>query len=184
MNWLSLLLVAGIALFTWRAYRIGFIRELVSLSALILAIPVAGLLYDDLARKLDPIITNPLLARLVAFLAILIAVIIAGQVGAHLLKRTVNLLNLGWADQWAGAAFGLLKGVLLAQVLLIALVAYPKPDVRETIDNSSVATFLLDSAPAVLALLPTHFDEAIDAFPGILVHEEEPPGARAPTASR
>ena len=98
MNWLSLLLIGILALATWRAYMTGFVRELVSLCVTILAIPVAGVFYDDLFRKLNPIIENKDLCYLVSFLAILVGVIIAGQVAAHLLKRFVSLLNLGAAD--------------------------------------------------------------------------------------
>ncbi len=113
MNWLSIALLVVIGLSTWRAFVNGFIRELVSLCVAILAIPIAGVFYDDLYRKLSPIISNETLAKLVAFLAILAGVIIAGQVVAHLLKRTVAMLNLGAADRLAGAAFGFLKAVII-----------------------------------------------------------------------
>lgn len=164
VDWLSLLLVAILGLLAWRGYANGFIRELVSLSAVILAIPVAGLLYDDLAAKLDPIVDNPTLSALLGFVGILAGVIIAGQVGAFFLKRTVEILNLGWVDSWAGGAFGFLKAFLVCQVMLIALVAFPRPDLRDEIDGSPVAGWLLDTAPAVMALLPGAFERGLDAF--------------------
>lgn len=164
MNWLTLVLIAILGFITWRAYRNGFVRELVSLSAVILAIPLAGVLYDDLYRKVHPIINSEPLAYLVSFLAIMAGVIIAGQVAAHLLKQTVALLNLGAADQLAGAAFGLLKGILACQVVLLALVVFPKPDLRDAIDGSVLATKLLDAAPPVLAVLPGRFDSGLHAF--------------------
>lgn len=164
MNWLTVLLVVVIAFVTWRAFANGFIRELVSLSAAILAIPVAGIFYPHLFRKLNPIITNDTAAYLVSFLAILAGVIIGGQVVAHLLKGTVKMLNLGAVDQLAGAGFGFIKVVIICQVILIALVRFPSPDLQSTIDNSAVASKLLDTAPAVLAFLPKTFDTAIHEF--------------------
>lgn len=164
MNWLSIALLVVIGLSTWRAFVNGFIRELVSLCVAILAIPIAGVFYDDLYRKLSPIISNETLAKLVAFLAILAGVIIAGQVVAHLLKRTVAMLNLGAADRLAGAAFGFLKAVIICQVVLIALVTFPEPDLQSTIDDSPLATALIDSAPMILAFLPKTFDAQIDLF--------------------
>lgn len=186
MNWLTLVLVAILGFITWRAYRNGFVRELVSLSAVILAIPLAGVLYDDLYRKVHPIINSEPLAYLVSFLAIMAGVIIAGQVAAHLLKQTVALLNLGAADQLAGAAFGLLKGVLACQVVLLALVVFPKPDLRDAIDGSMLATRLLDAAPPVLTVLPGRFDSGLHAFldgveqavPGLAPGATPRPGAR------
>jgi membrane protein required for colicin V production len=159
-----LLLVAFVGFATYRAWRNGFIRELVSLSAVILAIPIAGLFYDDLFPKVQPIIDNEQLARLVSFMAILAGVIVAGQVAAHLLKQGVAMLNLGAADQLAGAAFGFLKAAIICQVILIALIRFPNPDLRETIDASPVARRMVDTAPLVLSILPKGFDEATSVF--------------------
>ncbi|GAB4329630.1 MAG: hypothetical protein Kow0010_14150 [Dehalococcoidia bacterium] len=164
MNWVSILILALLGLLTWRAYRNGFVRELVSLAAVVLAVPVAGLLYDDMVPKVDPIVDNLLLSSLVSFLAIFGGIIIAGQVAAHLLRRSVEVLNLGAADQLAGGAFGLLKGIILCQVLLIALVMFPDPDLRDDIDDSRIARTMLDGTPFVLSILPQRFNEGIDAF--------------------
>ncbi len=164
MNWLTIVLAGVIVLLTWRAYGNGFIRELVSLCVAILAIPIAGVFYDDLTRKLSPIISDETLAKLVAFLSILIGVIIAGQVIAHLLKRVVAMLNLGVLDHVAGGAFGFLKAVILCQVVLIALVTFPSPDVSDSVDASPVAKTLLDTAPVVLAFLPATFDQGMQVF--------------------
>jgi membrane protein required for colicin V production len=164
MNWVTILVLALLAFMTFRAFRNGFVRELVSLSAVILAIPIAGVLYGHLANKLQPIVDNMLLSRLIAFLAIMASVIIVGQVVAHLLKQTVALLNLGGADHLAGAAFGLLKGIIVCQVVLLAFVVFPSPDLRDSIDESPVAKKLLDTTPAVLLVLPGRFDGGVHAF--------------------
>lgn len=164
MNWVTVLILVAIGFLTWRAWRNGFIRELVSLAAVILAIPLAGIFYDDLFPKVEPIIDSTRAAALVSFLAILAGVIIGGQVAAHLLRRSVEILNLGAADQLAGAAFGLVKGILICQVILIAFVAFPKPDLRDDIDDSVSAQTLLDGTPFVLAVLPGAFNRAVDVF--------------------
>jgi membrane protein required for colicin V production len=176
LNWLSLLLIGILALATWRAYTNGFVRELVSLCVTILAIPVAGVFYDDLFRKLNPIITDENLCYLVSFLAILAGVVIAGQVAAHLLKRTVSMLNLGAADSLAGGAFGFLKAFVLLQVVLIALVKFPAPDLQTSIQDSDVATRMLDAAPVILAFLPGGFEQTIDAFRSTVDAASQLPG--------
>jgi membrane protein required for colicin V production len=164
VNWLDLLLVAVIGLVAYRGYSNGFIRELVSIAAVILAIPIAGVLYDDMYPKVEPIVTNQDLAAVVSFVSILAGVIIGGQVVAHLLKRTAEVLNLGFLDAIAGGVFGFAKAVIVAQVLLILLVRYPQPDVRGSIDDSPVANALLDAAPVVLAFLPGTFGAGLDLF--------------------
>lgn len=164
MNWLDVVLLAVIAFSTWRAYANGFIRELVSIAAVILAIPVAGILYDDLFPKVEPIIDNARAAALVSFLMIMAGVIVGGQVAAHLLKRTAEILNLGVFDRLSGGLFGFLRAVLIIQAVLIALVTFPSPDLRDDIDDSPIASALLDSAPAVLAFLPQAFEDGLDLF--------------------
>jgi membrane protein required for colicin V production len=164
VNWLDVILVAAIGFSTWNGFRNGFIRELVSIASVILAIPMAGIFYDDMFPKVEPIVDNRNLAALISFVAILLGVIIGGQVAAHLLKRTAEILNLGVLDRLAGGAFGFLKAVFIAQVILIALVTFPSPDLRDEIDGSPVAKRLLDSAPTVLAFLPEKFDSGADLF--------------------
>ena len=164
MNWVSLVIVAIVALLTWRAFRRGFLRELVGLAALILAVPVAGVFYDDMVPKVEPIIDNALASALVSFAAIFLGVIVAGQLVGYFLRRSVDVLNLGGLDRLLGAAFGFLQGALLCQVALVALVIFPQPDLRASIEDSIIATRLLDGAPDVLAILPDHFREAVDLF--------------------
>ncbi|MGE5594857.1 MAG: CvpA family protein [Hyphomicrobiales bacterium] len=185
MNWVTILLAAVIAMSTWRAYVNGFVRELVSLSAVILAVPIAGIFYDDMFPKVQPIVDSRPLANLVSFLAILGGVIVAGQVGAHVLKQTVAILNLGAADKLAGAAFGLVKAVILCQALLLAFVVFPKPDLRDDIDASPLATALLDTAPPLLSILPARFDEGLDLFldGAQAIDEALPGGSPTPAAT-
>lgn len=164
MNWVSVVLVAAIAWFTWRAYRNGLVRELVMLAAVVFAIPIAGVLYDDMAPKVEPIVANGVLAALISFLAIMVGVVVGGYVVAFSLRQTVEMLNLGAADRLAGGLFGFLKGLLLCQAILIALVMFPNPDLRTEIESSPVARGLLRGAPLALRILPDPFEERVSEF--------------------
>ncbi len=152
MNWLDIAIVAVVGLSTWRAYRNGFIRELVVLVAVILAIPVAGALYSEV------------LAAVVSFLSIMAGVIIGGHVIAHLLRRTAEMLNLGALDSLTGGLFGFLRAALIIQAVLIVLIRYPSPDLRDDIDRSRAANLLLDAAPLTLAFLPRTFETGLEIF--------------------
>jgi membrane protein required for colicin V production len=164
MNWLDVALVGFIGFLTWSAWRTGFVRELVVFASTILAVPIAGIFYERMSPKVNPIVDDPELAKMISFVAILAGVFIAGQVAAHMLKRTVTMLNLGAFDKLAGGAFGFIKAVIICQVALIALVVFQKPDITQTIDDSPVAGKLLDAAPAVLTVLPARFDDGVKLF--------------------
>lgn len=164
MNWVSLVIVVIVVLLTWRAFHRGFLRELVGLTALILAIPIAGVFYEDLIPKIEPLVENSLASSLISFLAIFIGVILAGQLIGYLLRRSVDVLNLGAADRIAGAAFGFLQGLLLCQVLLVALINFPEPNLLTHIDESPIATWLLEGTEFLLPILPNEFNAAIELF--------------------
>jgi uncharacterized membrane protein required for colicin V production len=91
------------------------------------------------------------------------------------------MLNLGGLDKVAGAAFGFFKGVLICQAVLVALVVFPRPDVRDAIDDSTLATKLLDAAPLVLSILPARFDRGLDLFREALPEGTPAPGTPSST---
>jgi membrane protein required for colicin V production len=75
-----------------------------------------------------------------------------------------GLLFLGWLDHLAGAAFGLLKGLILVEVFLILFTTYPYLGLGDAIRGSAIAPLFLDRGPVLLKLLPSEFDSAVEAF--------------------
>ncbi len=164
MNWLDIVIVLVIAFFAISAFRAGLIREVVTLVSVAVGVVVAGLFYDDLARDVLVFIDNEKTALIVAFLVLLGAVFLAGQLVAVMLKQAAALLFLGWADHAGGALFGLIKGLIVVEVLLILLVTYPQLGLKGDIDGSAFASVFLDTAPLLLLVLPDEFEQAVDAF--------------------
>jgi len=103
-------------------------------------------------------------ALAISFLILLGAVFLLGQIIAYVLKRTASLLMLGWADRLGGAAFGLLKGLIIVEILLILFAAYPQLGLDDAIAGSELAPLFLDDAPVLLRVLPGRFDDRVDQF--------------------
>lgn len=164
MNWIDIVIVLAIALFTITAYTSGLIREVVTLVSAIVGVVVAGAFYQDLGNDVLVFIEDDTTNAAVSFLVLLGSVYLAGQLVAVMLKGTASLLLLGWADRLGGAAFGFLKGVIVVEVLLILLVTYPVFGLKDEIDGSGLATVFLDTIPALLLILPNEFERAVDAF--------------------
>ena len=164
MNWLDIVIVLVIAFFAISAFRAGLIREVVTLVSVAVGVVVAGLFYDDLARDVLVFINDHDARQVVAFLILLGAVYLAGQLIAGMLKRAASLLVLGMADHAGGALFGLIKGLIVVEVLLILLVTYPQLGLQTAIDGSAIASVFLDAAPLLLLVLPDEFKQAVDAF--------------------
>lgn len=164
MNWLDFVILLVIVFFAVSAFQSGLIREVVTLVSAVAGVVVAGLFYDDLARDVLVFIEDDDVALVVAFLVLLGAIYLAGQLIAIMLKQTASLLLLGWADRIGGGLFGLLKGLIVVEVLLILLVTFPQLGLDDDIDGSAIASVFLDAVPVLLLILPGEFERAVDAF--------------------
>jgi len=164
MNWLDVVIVAIVFWFTLAAFRAGLIREVVTLISVVVGIVVAGLLYDDLETDILVFIENEDAAFAISFLILFGAVYLAGQLTAYLLKRAASLLLLGTVDRLAGAVFGLLKGLVLVELLLVLFVTYPQLGLDDAIAGSVLAPQFLDRVPVVELILPGEFKDAVDEF--------------------
>jgi membrane protein required for colicin V production len=164
VNWLDAVIVIVIVWFTFAAFRAGIIREVVGVIALVVGVLAAGYYYDDLAENVLLVIDDDTAANVIAFIVLFGAVALGGQLAAFLLKRMASLFSLGWADHLAGAAFGLLKGLILVEVFLILFTTYPYLGLGGAVRGSAIAPLFLDGGPVLLKLLPGEFDRAVEAF--------------------
>lgn len=164
MNWLDAAIVIVTAWFTFAAFRAGIIREVVTVIAFVVGVLAAGFYYDDLAENVLLFIDDDTAANVAAFIVLFASVALGGQLAATLLKQMAGLLRLGWLDHLAGAAFGLLKGLILVEVFLILFTTFPYLGLDGTIRGSAIAPLFLDGGPVLLKLLPGEFDDAVEAF--------------------
>jgi len=155
MNWLDLIIVIAIAIFTFLGLRMGIIKAVLSLVGLIVGVVLAGRYYVPFSEQLT-FISSDNVAKIVAFAIILIGVMVVARVVAGLLKRLVSMLMLGWVDRVGGAIFVLVLGATLCGALLAIWIKYL--GMADAIAESALAFLLLDRLPMVLALLPGEFD--------------------------
>lgn len=164
MNWLDGLIIVVLIGFTVAAFRAGLIREIVTLTAAIAGVIIAGTLYDDLAGDILVFIDDDSAAEAVSFLVLFGAVYIFGQIAAYMLKTGASLLMLGVWDKMGGIGFGFLKGLLIVQVFLLIFAAYPSLGLEGAIEGSALATYFVDDFSFLLSLLPQEFENRIDIF--------------------
>ena len=155
MNWLDIVLLVAIALATVVGLGIGIIRGALYLVGLILGIVLAGNYYLPFSQVLDAVL-QPNVDKVVAFIIILAAVMVAAAFLAMFLRRGASVIKLGWADRLGGAVFGLVMGAIFCGGLLAMWVKFIGGG--NTVAESTVARMLLDRLPVVLALLPDEFD--------------------------
>ena len=122
MNWLDILL-AVILLFSFAgALWNGITREVVRIIALLGGIFGGMWWYTDLTPHITPYVRDESMASFAAFGVIVVGSLVAGGVIAWLLAKVLHWSGLRWFDRLLGGAFGLVRGLILATAIVLAVV--------------------------------------------------------------
>ncbi len=166
MNWLDAAIIGVVLWFTFSAFQAGFIRETVTIVAAVFGVVLAGMFYKSLAEDVLLFIDSTTLARIVAFGIIFGASALAGQILAMILKPTVDILQLGIFDQFAGAAFGFAKAIVFVEVFMVIFITYPKWGLKQEIDQSLFGSLIIEKTPVLVHMLPNEFKISVHDFTG------------------
>ncbi|HEY3177069.1 MAG TPA: CvpA family protein [Candidatus Polarisedimenticolia bacterium] len=79
--------------------------------------------------------------RIAAFILIFLGVVIAVGVLAWLVTRALGAVKLGWLNRMAGAALGLLVGILVLCAATVPLLALSAPDGGSLMQGSRLAPY-------------------------------------------
>lgn len=164
MNWLDFAIILIVVGFVAAAYSAGLIREVITLLSVIAGIIIAGQLYDNLTADLLVFMDDSDAADAISFLVLFGAVYLFGQILAYTLKTGASLLMLGRANHIGGALFGLMKGLIVVEVLLIIFAGYPELELDGAVGRSELASYFVKDVDWVQWILPDNFDERVDAF--------------------
>ncbi len=151
-NWLdwaqATIVVVSVAAAVWQ----GFIRELISIAAVVAGLVVAVLGYHGAAHWFEDLARSPEAARGMAFLALFVGTLIIGILVSMLARKLVQKAGLQWFDRFLGALFGLVRGVVICSVILMAMVAFSIK--QAAVQNSTLAPYVLTGARAIVAVMP------------------------------
>jgi membrane protein required for colicin V production len=139
----------------------GLIKSLFSLAGVILGVVLAGRFYAGLAEHLT-FISNSTAANIVAFAIIFIIVMIVAAIAGFIITKLVSAMLLGWLNRLGGAVFSAAMGAVFIAGILAVWVKMA--DIYSVIQGSALASFLLDSFPFILGLLPEEFKTIQEFF--------------------
>ncbi len=138
----------------------GLVRILVGFAALVTAFIVASVFHQPLAESLGRLDLSIEILQLLSYLALFIAVMLAGAVLAFLLRKLVKVAMLSWADRLAGAALGVAAAFIAFSLLVLPIVAYTPWGTR-ILDRSVLAPYVLVMADLASRAAP---DDLVDRF--------------------
>jgi membrane protein required for colicin V production len=158
MNWLDFVLIGVMLCSVLMSARKGFSREIVGLAASFFALVLGMWFYGVAGSLLIPYVSSTRMANLIGFLLVVFAVLICGGILGLIVSRFVRTIGLSFIDRLLGAAFGFVRGLLIAIALLTAFLAFgPQVNaktVSSSVLNSRIAPYVLDASHAFVAIAP------------------------------
>lgn len=124
MNALDIVIAVIVAYCLIRGIFRGLVGELSSIIGVLGGFYGAFTYYPEAAGLLGRWIASPTYRNILGFFAIFCAVLLLVGLAGVVLRYLLRIASLGWTDRFTGAAFGLIKAVLIASVLLVTLTAF------------------------------------------------------------
>lgn len=156
----------------------GFVRESISLGSVVVGIVLASRHYPTTGEFFLQFAGSRDLAATLGFVTIFAGCLIAGALVSFFVRKFVGLAHLQWFDRLLGAAFGLIRGWMIAAVLVLLLTAFQVQ--LASVQEARLAPFLLVSARALIVLTPQtlkdRFMEGYGEVERLWREPSEPPG--------
>ena len=159
MNDLDWLLIAIVVLSAVMAAAQGFFVELFSLAGAIGGFILAAWQYGTVAVWYGGYFKNEWAANIAGFLTIYFGVLLICGFAGRLARWAFKEAGLRWVDRALGAAFGVLRGAVVATVLTMAIASFAPTSPR--LAGSEIAPYLLAVGQAGAWLGPSSLRQAL-----------------------
>ncbi|UYG01377.1 MULTISPECIES: CvpA family protein [unclassified Halomonas] len=130
LTWLDALFLAVMALSMMVGFLRGFVREALGLSAWVVALMVARVLADPVAELLSGMIDSYDARLVLAFALVIFAVILLCGIVIRLVHAAIVWVGMGLLNRFAGAAFGLARGVVVLLIATVLITLTPFSDLQ------------------------------------------------------
>jgi membrane protein required for colicin V production len=98
----------------------GAVKEVISLAGWVAAVLLANRFAAELAVAMKPLVDNPPLAMIGAYILIVLGCLLAATLLKLAVSELVKVVGLRSADRFFGLLVGAAKGVLLVLILVLA----------------------------------------------------------------
>ena len=139
----------------------GFVREALSLAGWIAAFWIAIAYSGRVASWLEGYVTVPSVRVAVGFAVLFVLVLLACGIVLRMAGALVSKTGMSGTDRTLGIVFGVLRGVVIAGLLVLLAGLTPLPRDPWWSESSFLPHFV-DFAHEVLAYLPAEFRQHFD----------------------
>src|ERR1700683_3771707 len=124
MNWLDVVLICLLAASGAGGFSRGLVRQVFGLAAAVAGLICGAWFYRMAAEPLRPYVGSEAVANLCGFLLIFVGAMALGWMVSALIGMLVKAVGLSWLNRLAGAAFGIVRGVVIGVAVITAIVAF------------------------------------------------------------
>jgi len=158
MNLLDIIVISMMILFVVKGLFRGFFREIASLAGFILGIWLGNHYQPQITGFLSIYLPSTKYLPLIGFTAILAAVVTLSNILGMVLKLFFRKLLLKSIDRTFGAGLALIKGLIIAY-LLIVILTFLLPSKGPLIAESKLAPIIILTYQSMVSVIPRdHFD--------------------------
>ena len=159
MNLLDLVFGLTLLVSVFTGFQKGFARIGIGLAATILAFLLAAVYYPEAGRPLREYTSSVGVANFLGYIAIFAGVLTVGALLGHAATKFFKWVGLSWLNRALGGAVGLVRGALIAIVILMAANAFLPGEPPSLVVHSTLAPYLLDSSKLLSNLMPKEFKQ-------------------------
>lgn len=153
MNPFDMIAVAILAFCVIRGIFRGLIKEVSSIVGVLAGFYAAYTYYGNLADLLAGWISNESYLHILSFLILFCLVFFVVSIIGVVIKYVLNIAFMGWFDRTCGAAFGLVKGILIVSMLFIIFTAF-LPQGAPLVKNSVLAPRVNQISEKMIKVVP------------------------------
>jgi membrane protein required for colicin V production len=121
MNAIDIVALAIIGISGVMSFRVGLIREVFALGALLIGLLGAIVLTRAAADYLPVFFESPAVTEVLCFLALFLIVYLVVSLVGSMIARAIRSIRLGWLDHLLGFVFGAARGAIVVLLLIIGL---------------------------------------------------------------
>ncbi len=128
------------------------VRQLVTLAGVVAGYIISLKLYESVANIL-PKGMNPGTAKVLSFVLIFVACIIAAYIMGAIASKILKVAGLSWANRLGGSLLGFLKGFFIIAVIVTVLIAFRPPD-NSFLKNSVTLPYVISGIRMISDIIP------------------------------
>jgi membrane protein required for colicin V production len=160
MNWLDVVLALILLASGAAGLRRGFSRQIIGLVTGVLALVLGIWFYGTVGYYLLPYASSPTVANAGGFVIVFCGVMVLGSLVSFAAGRVLKVTGLSVFDHLLGAGFGLLRGLLFAVAIVMAVMAFSRGnEPPEAIVHSRMAPYVVDAARVFASIAPHDLKE-------------------------